>query len=365
MKWDLETGFVGAGVNTNAYLAPSDSNSAEAALFWPAAVDAGIRFDPQGRLDLGFDYSFDGTFHRDEILNVYRHRLEAWQRWRRLSLGALHDLDLQLEQTFRTKNRTYFGRGYSEEIETASGNPPAQESPLADRFDWREGSLVADLDFGPYTGLSSDLRAGFVRRDYVDDYEQDPNTYSLDQNRWVGRWRVRWRSENDFWVRLALGLEDRRYDEKYAREADGTENPGVQTHLMYWPIDLEFGRRPRSGLRWDARLGAERIVDRYEGYWDRTYWRADANLAWVFPSGHSVGAQVRRSITNYDRSRVGNTTAGPIREKDMWVVGIEATALLTPHWQLVAWSEVKDRNNNSPMFDYTTWVSMAGLTYTF
>lgn len=365
VDWEVEAGVLGAGLDTNAYLAPSDSNSAETAFFWPALIDAGVRIDPAGRLDLGFDYSFDGTFHSDTILNEYRHRAEAWQRWRHLSVGAARDFELQLQQVFRTKNRTYFGRGYSEEIETAAGNPPAHDSPLADRFDWREGQLVAAVEFGPRTGWSSDVEAGYVRRDYVEDYENDPTTYSLDQDRWVGRWRVRWRNEEDLWVRVGLAVEDRFYDEKFAREADGTENPQQQTHITYWPFEVEFGRRPPEGLRWHLTLGRERIVDRYAGYWDRTDWAFTGDLDWVTESGHRVGARLRRSVTDYDRSRVGNTQAGPVREKDLWILGVKGLYRLDRHWRIEAWTEFKDRNNNSPTFDYTTWVSMAGLVYTF
>ena len=365
VEWALEAGVLGAGIDTNAYLAPSDSAAAETAFFWPAVIDAGLRIDPGGRFDLGFDYAFDGTFHRDSILDTYRHQADAWQRWRHLSLGGAGDFELQLEQVFRTRNRTYFGRGYNEELETASGTPPIENDPLADRFDWREGQLLAGIEFGPRTGWSADVEAGYVRRNYVEDYEDDPATYSLDQDRWVGRWRVQWRNETDLWVRAGVAVEDRFYDEKFARQSDGTENPQVQSHLTYWPVEVEFGRRPRAGLRWDLGLERERIVDRYQGYWDRTDWTVAGDADWVTGEGHRVGVRLRRSITHYDRSRVGNTPTGPIREKDLWFVGLDALYRLDRHWRIEAWTEFKDRNNNSPAFDYSRWVSMAGFVCTF
>ena len=220
VTWDLQAGVLGAGFDTNAYLAPSDSNSAETKLFWPAEFFVGTRIDAARNFDLRFDYSFNGLFYGDTILNEYRHRLGARQSWSRVSFGLLGEAVIELEQRIRTKNRTYFGRGYNEEIETAAGSPPAQDGFLADRYDWREGWVGADVMVGGRNGIGYGATVGYVRRNYVEDYENDPDTYSLDQGGVAGALRVEWRNEADAWARFTAGVRDRRYDEKFARDVN-------------------------------------------------------------------------------------------------------------------------------------------------
>ena len=365
VRWDFQAGLLGAGFDSNAYLAPSDSNSAETALFWPAEFFAGTRIGAARNLELRFDYSFDGLFYGDTILNEYRHRVEARQSWSRVSFGPLGEAVIEFEQRLRTKNRTYFGRGYNEEIETAAGNPPAEDGFLADRYDWREGWVGVDVMVGDREGIGYGATVGFVRRDYVEDYESDPDTYSLDQGGVAGALRVEWRNEANTWARFSAGVRDRRYDEKFARDINGATVRSVESHLVYWPVEIDFGQRPHLGLRWRGGIERERIVDLYQGYWDRTAWRVSAVGTWAFRGGHRLDARVRRSVTNYDRSRVGNIPTGPIREKDTWLIGAEGNYALGRHWRVRASLDLKDRNNNSPEFEYSSWIGMAGLTWSF
>jgi len=364
-EWNLEAGILGVGFTTNAYLAPSDSNSAETALFLPVDITAGVRIEPRRNLRLDFEYGFDAVLFSDTILNEYRHRLQAQQRWENLDLGRMGTGQFELEERLRTKDRTYFGRGYDEEAETAAGNPPADQAPLADRFDWREYSVMADLGIEATDEFDYGFAAGYVRKDYVEDYEDDPNTYALDWGGAVAQAQAEWKNDRDFYVELTAEVSDRRYDEKYARDVDGNTIVTETSHLSYWPIDVEVGRRPHIGWRWNAGVAATRILDHYEGYWDRTAWDFHADATLAMKEGHRFRLGVARSVTNYDRARVGNTPAGPIREKDTWSIGGKADYALGEHWRAVAEIDLVDRNNNSRTFDYSVVEGFGGLSWVF
>lgn len=349
-RWNAAVAATSFGMDSNAYLAPADSGSEESAWFWPLEIDAGLRSSRRASMRWSLDYQFSGRFHDDPILDQRRHRLRAEQRWTgERSAGWT----LRLGERVRAKNDTFFGRGINEEFETSSIDPLAGPVSLGDRFDWKEGQFEVGVErhsTGPWSA-SAELWA--MRRDYDEDYESEPGIYSLDQNRYGADLSVRRVLDEDATLTLHAGFALWDYDEKFSRDVTGAQVTTEPTRLHRWPVEIEWKRSPRYGWRVEATAGLLLTQDRFEGYWDRQTWKVSGQVGYRSARELRTSLRLRRSVTSYDISRVGNVPSGPVREKDSWRLGVSADYPFRPHWNAGLEIAYEDFDNNSRTFAYS------------
>lgn len=357
-QWSWEVRAGAAGYTDNAYLSPKTGPATRDAAFWPLRAEIGMDWEEGLPFELELDYRFEGRFFDDPILDERNHRLSAEQVLDYGPLGRFDDVELSIQQTLRTKDDTFFGRGDIEEFET--GSDPATLS-LADRFDYRQAELGAELLLEPGADWEWELATEWHRRDYDEDYPAQTEIYALDQHRFRWSTEVRWELRPDTELHLETGLRLRHYDEKFSRRADGTEVVDEPTRLRRWPLSLELRHRPPRGLQLRLELASLVTRDLYEGYWDRRTLLTRAEIGWEFAGGHHLEGGVRWADTDYHTSRVGFDATGPLRRKESLQWSLEGEVLLWPRVSLVFEGEYEDRDNNSPLFAYERIEAVAGL----
>ncbi len=367
--WTWELGATGgAGYDGNAYLTPrdvADTAAVRDAWFLPLEVDAELVLERGLPFELELDYGFDGQFYDDTILGERRHRLLVRQTFDDLDLGPGGGGRLRLDQQFRSRDRTFFGRGDIEEFITGSDAVPGADVPLGDRFDWREWSLEAELQLEPTADWEIELTGFWLHRDYTEDYEQEPDIYSLDQDRTGVELAVRRELGADWDVGVSGEVAWWDYAEKFARDAQGDELPDVTTRLRRVPLELELRYRPRHGLRGSLAAGTLITRDLREGYWDRQTLILVAEAEYRARGPWSVEARVRRSVTDYDRSTLGNDPGAPLREKDSWRASVGGEYRVSGRLEVFGEWEWEDLENNSRTFAYRRAVVVTGVRGTF
>ena len=368
--WDLDTEWevAVAGYDDNPYLAPkdvADTTEVRDAWYWPVDVELSVDLDDALPFELSLDYDLQAWIYDDDILNETRHRLALRQTWRDVGVGPLRDGRLRLEQRLRTKDDTFFGRGEFEERETGSILDPTGRISFGDRFDWREFRLRGDASTVPAAGWELDLEAHWTRLDYVEDYEGDPDIYSLDQHRFGGEIEIVREVGALSTLGLRAGVERWNYDEKFSRDADGTEITTLPTRLRRWPVELEFERDPDGGFGFGLSLGVLNTDDLREGYWDRSTLIASFDWEWEQRDAWTIGGRVRRSVTDYENSTVGNDVGAPLREKDSWRLSLEGEWEVRPAWTLFAGWDHENLENNSRRFAYQRSRTRLGLHVEF
>lgn len=367
--WTWELGVTsGAGHDGNAYLTPrdvADTTAVRDAWFLELALDAELVLERGLPFELELDYAFYGRFYDDTILDETRHRLLVRQTFDHLDLGPGGDGRLRLDQKFRSRDRTFFGRGDFEEFITGSDAVPGADVPLGDRFDWREWSLSAVLRLKPTADWEIELTAFWLHRDYTEDYDREPDIYALDQNRTGAELAVRRDLAADWDLGLAGEVQWWDYAEKFARNAQGDELADVTTRLRRVPLEMELRYRPRHGLRGNLAAGTLITRDLQEGYWDRQTLILLAKAEYRARGPWSLDMRVRRSVTDYDVSTVGNVPGGPLREKDSWRASLGGEYRVHDHVEIFAEWDWKDRENNSRTFAYRRAVVVTGVRGTF
>lgn len=359
---------VGAAHDSNPYLVPrdiADTTAVRDAWYWPVDLAATVTLEDAlpFRVDLG--YTFAGTFYDDDILGQTRHRVQLRETWDRLGLGPLGEGRLRLDQRLRTRDRTFFGRGDIEEFETGSDAVPGATVPLGDRFDWREVHLGADLRLSPARRWTADLGAFWLRRDYTEDYPDEPDIYALDQDRLGIDLAVRRELGGPWDVGLVGAVQWWNYDEKFARDAQGVEQPAQTTRYRRVPLTVEVRRHVRHGLRADLAVGALITSDRYQGYWDRQTLIVLGKLEWRARGPWSASVRARHSSTEYDASTVGNDVGGVLREKSSLRLAVQGDYRIDDRMEVVAVWRWTDLENNSSTFAYTRGTLEAGVRGAF
>ncbi len=367
--WTWELGATsGAGYDGNAYLTPrdvADTTTVRDAWFLPLALDAELVLERGLPFELELDYGFDGRFYDDTILDETRHRLLVRQTFDDLDLGPGGDGRLRLDQKFRSRDRTFFGRGDFEEFITGSDAVPGADVPLGDRFDWREWSLEAELELEPTADWEIELTGFWMHRDYTEDYDGEPDIYALDQDRTGVELAIRRELGADWDLGASGEVAWWDYAEKFARDAQGDELTDVTTRLRRVPLELELRYRPRHGLRGSLAAGTLITRDLREGYWDRQTLILVAEAEYRARGPWSVEARVRRSVTEYDVSTVGNDPGAPLREKDSWRASVGAEYQVSGRLEVFAEWDWKDLENNSRTFAYRRGVLVTGVRGTF
>ena len=355
---NVELEAAAIGLDSNAYLAPTDLGGEESAWFWPLHLGVGFDAPSNETVDWGFDYAFDGRFHEASILDEKRHRLRAEQDFAWDPVWTL-----RLEERLRTKDDTYFGRGEFEERETGSDVIPGATVSLRDRFDWTEARMRAEVERDANSTWRLASQVWWIRRNYSEDYDAEPNIYSLDQNR-LGFGVEAERRLDDEWSLQARGaLRYWKYDEKFARDVNGAEQSDVQTRLRRWPLEVSIERRQRRGLSASLGLGVLVTQDLEAGYWDRKTWSTTITSDWRGDRGLKIGLRVRRSNTDYDRARLDNLPTSELRKKDSWRVGFDARRDLGRDWRLRAELDFEALDNNSRDFAYERSEFVMTLSY--
>lgn len=359
LRWRIEP--LQLGYDSNAYLAPADSNDAIGKLYWPLRARVDWR-----RSDNGFtwsaDYAFFARIYDERILNEYRNRLSAEQAWRPDRNSRLRPFRFALEESFATKNETFFGRGDDAEFETLVDGAALS---LEDRFDsW---TFAAGPAVTWYAHDAVDLTGTFLwkRRDYREDYAEYPDIYALDQDRLEMELEVDWEASRRLDVTVLAGLTDKRYDEKYSRDAGGDEIRAETARYVKTWAQLEVDWGDRSGPRLGAELKYYRNRDRYAGYWDSDGFAVEGLAGWETAAGHRILARVRRSHTGYDRSHVRNDPSEPLRSKTVWNVRLYGRYRFGDRIEGIARLHYKDYDYNSRLFAYTRLLTRAGVRFTF
>ncbi len=370
LRWkrNLEVSAARAGYDGNAYYTPSDiadTTEVRDAWYWPLAIAASVELEDELPFDVALSYDFSTQQYDDAVLDEVRHRITLRETWSRLGLGPFGSGRLRLQQHLRTKNDTFFGRGDNEEFETGSGLVPGARVGLGDRFDWREFGVAAELTTRPSRAWRVELETFWLRRDHAEDFADEPEIYSLDQDR-VGtnvtvrrefgpRWEFSARAGGQWW----------NYEEKFARDASGVELPTVATRLRRWPLELALEHRPGRTLRFDLALGTLVTTDLRDGYWDRSTLIASGAAQWDPRGPWSVGLRARHSTTAYDRARLDFASVGPLREKDSWRLRVNAEFRASERWDAFGSLAYTNLDNNSRTFAYERSVFETGVRAKF
>jgi hypothetical protein len=351
--------FGGAGFDANPYLVPKDIADTTAVRdAWFVPLEAEVRLDLRDAVpfDVDLDYFFDGSFYDADILGETRHKLRLRQTWDGTRAGRL-----RLQQQLRSRDRTFFGRGAEEEFETGSDAVPGTNVALGDRFDWRELALVAELRREIARDWETTLEVFWLHRDYTEDYPDEPDIYSLDQDRVGAALEVQRRLGDHWEVALEAELQWWIYDEKFARDGQGGEMPDVTTRLRRLPLELSVSRDPGVGLGGSLAIGTLVTDDLREGYWDRQTLIVLGELEWQSNAPWSAELRVRRSVTEYEVSTVGNDPGAPLREKDSWRVRVRGEYEVRQDVEVFGEWEWIDLENNSRTFAYDRGVMRTGL----
>lgn len=359
VDWDVD--LLQLGWDSNAYLAPADSSSEQGRFFWP--VRAGVDWRRTSRdLTWKAGYSFSGRLYDDEILNEYRNRLDAEQSWRPDRDSKLHDFRFGLEESFATKNETFFGRGDDVEFETITDGAALS---LKDRFDAWTFSAGPVIDWQASGTLELTGAFSYLRRDYREDYAGHSDIYSLDQDRFEYTLEADWEATDQLEVSAQTGLTDKRYDEKFVRDADGLEIRSETARYVRTWAQVELDWEHESGLSLGAELKLYRNRDQFAGYWDSDGFAIEGTAGWETEGGHRVRARLRRSSTDYDLSRVGNDPSEPLRSKDVWNLRADGRYRLSDRVDAVARLHYKDYDYNSRLFAYERLLTRAGVAVSF
>ncbi len=363
-EWSFDAALGGAGYTSNVYLAPKNGVAASGAGFWPAEVD--LRYRNRESLPFRFtaDYSFDGRFYNDPILDERRHSVQLEQEWDFGRALGMRNVQFTLSERMKTKDDTFFGRGATDEFETSGLNGRV---PFGNRFDYTEWTGEGALAFRTAENFEVTTTFRARRRDYDNDYSDDPTIYSLDQNRFEIGTRLAWELSKSTTLSLDASMEAQNYDEKFSRDLQGVNVVTEPTRLRRWPIEVGLRYRPRLGFQARASLGLLVTQDLYQGYWDRTSSIYRAELGWKFTRRNRINAWVRGSSTSYDSARVGYLltnslgVTNPIRDKSSLRLGIEGEYGLYRNADLVLSYSYENLDNNSPLFAYQRSEVLGGI----
>ncbi|HKK70906.1 MAG TPA: hypothetical protein VKA86_06795 [Candidatus Krumholzibacteria bacterium] len=350
-SWSTELELAAVGYDDNAYLTPRDETGRTEEFQWPLRLELDWSPVETPSFELEFDYDLESHRYADEILDETQHRVSLRQTWDDRELPLLGPSRLRLEQRYRHRDKTFFGRGDDEEFETSSDVILDARVALGNRFDWNEGRLLADLRSRPGRRWTLEAEVFALRRDYTDDFEQEPDIYALDQWRYGGELAVARALGGDWSVVADAGFQAWNYDEKFARDRIGTFTPETTTLYHRIPLGLELELDPRRGLHVEVGGGALITRDRRASYWDRTTWIGEVDTEWV-ADRWSVGGRLRRSVTTYDNATIGNDVGAPLREKDSWRGELELEWEWSRSVASIVRYETEDLRNDLPTFAY-------------
>ncbi|MBD3220783.1 hypothetical protein GF314_06035 [bacterium] len=108
-------------------------------------------------------------------------------------------------------------------------------------------------------------------------------------------------------------------------------------------------------------LGVLVTRDLHEGYWDRQTRIVLAEVGWRSRADWELELRVRRSISDYDRSTVGNDPGAPLREKDSWRVRLQGEAPLSDAVLVFGAWNLEDLENNCRTFAYSRGTVVIGV----
>jgi hypothetical protein len=350
-SWSAELELAALGYDDNAYLTPRDETGRTEEVQWPLRLEFDWSPIETHDFEFEFDYDLDSRRYSDEILDETQHRASLRQTWDDRGLLLLGDTRLRLEQRYRHRDKTFFGRGDDEEFDTASDVLLDTRIGLGDRFDWNEGRLLADLRSHPGAGWTLEAEVFALRRDYTEDYEGEPDIYALDQWRYGGAVAVERELGHDWSLVADAGFQAWDYDEKFARDDAGELLPGTTTLYHRFPTGLALERDPYRGLHLELAGGALITRDRHASYWNRTTWIGEVDTEWV--ADHwALGGRVRRSVTGYDNATIGNDVGAALREKDSWRAEFEFEWEWSASVASILRYEYEDLGNDLPTFAY-------------
>lgn len=361
--WELEIAAAAIGYDGNAYLTPADSSDVRDAWYWPVEVDADLDVYDGERLEIEAQYRLDLRQYDDPILDETRHLVRLRQTLD--DLDVMGETRVRFEQRLRTRDRTFFGRGEFEEFETASDAIVGQRRSLADRFDWVEGRLRAEVRVEPTRDWTLDLQGTVLRRDYVEDFDDEPDIWSLDQWRSGLEFAAERELRDDWAVEFETGFEAWNYDEKFSRDPTGALVRDLPTRLHRWPLSLAVGHDPSDGLAVEATLAALWTDDRRQDYWSRVTWSATFEAAWD-ADRWSIESRVRASVTDYENATVDlDDPTTPIRTKDSLRFGVEGTYRWTEAIDTVLRYDHESLDNDNRRFAYDRDTVEAVLRFTW
>ncbi len=356
--WTMNLGFAlaGGGYDSNAYLAPKGGVEAIGASYWPADLSIDFRAHPTPDFEFSADYDFEGQFYQDEILNQSEHSIRLKEEW------TPHRFDqkwrFSLDQRVRLRDETFFGRGQTEEFESAqSGNLVS----LADRFDALDYRGGTQLEYRPSSQTTWRVRASWMRADYNEDFSAFPDIYALDNEEWTtGLYFLR-KFRGPWSLRASTSLTRQDYDEKFSRDATGAEAPTVATSLNRVRASLAVRRALRFGPQVAAKATMVRSTDQFQDYWSYDRWELELEAGWHWRSGLGLMAEIERGRTSYDNANVDYDPAQPLRKKDPLMVSLEARYRLAIMADAVVRYEYLDREYNSKRFAYSRSSVLVGF----
>ncbi len=360
----IEALVPGVGWDSNALLTAKDDSTAdpEAEWFLPVSIKAHFDKDINTRTSFQGKYSFSGAFYQNPVLDTRKHRLKLGGETRIGSQRARGGVDLFYGYRFTHKNDTYNGRNDREEFETIdrlTGLP----IPLGNRFDYNEHRLEGGLRKKLGRQVETTFSMFGLVKDYIQDFSEYPDIYSLDQDHLEMELEITWRILNNTKLTGRFTYLAKDYDEKFSRATDGTEVTDTPTSLRNsnFVLVAEYGRGP--GLRAHADLKVFQSKDQYAGYWDYAGLAVEGGLGWRWETGHKLSASVRRSHKDYDNARLSYDPAGDLRVKEVLNVRIGGDYILSGNWEVFFQYHFKNADNNNTSFAYLRTVIVAGLNF--
>jgi hypothetical protein len=360
----LEVLLPGIGWDSNALLTAKDDPEAdpESAWFLPVDIQAQFDKDLNTRTSVQAKYGFIGSFYENPILDMRKHRIKLGGETRLGSLRPRRGLDLFYGYRFTHKNDTYNGRSDREEFETTD---PATGLPIAlgNRFDYNEHRFAGGLRKHLGRSVVSTFTMHSLVRDYVQDFTEFPDIYSLDQDQMNLEFELKWRALQMVTLTGRFSYLTKDYEEKFSRELDGTEVEETPTslHNTNFVFVGEYGRG--AGFRAHAEIKSFSSKDQYAGYWDYSGIAIEGGLGWRWKAGHKFSASVRHSRKDYDNAHLDHDSTQDLREKEVLNVRINGDFVLSGNWEGFFQYHFKDAGNNNADFAYLRTEIIAGLNF--
>jgi hypothetical protein len=357
LTWRLDV-TTGAGWTSNAYEVERDARDG---LFVPLELE--LELGRRVRRDFRWNVELD--LERPSFLDAELRQAEETEasvagRWRwtvrrgshapaRIELKAAASAD-------RSRLTSRFDPG--EEL-------VSHDHDLSHRYDANQLRVDLDVSWRPRGRWRWGVEAMARRRDYVEDYEDEPAVDSLDfTEAEVSGW-AEWRPIRSFELKTELGVGRRAYDERFVRNAAGSVDPKSATRYAFTTAGLDL--RWRASERWRTWMSVSREsrADGRSGWDDRR--RDRALVRWYFEPTDGVELRLtgRWDRKRYPWSHVGNDLDRPLRRVDARATDLAVELELAPSWTLEAGIGIESEDSRTPGYSFEQGTCAVSVTRRF
>ena len=355
LRWSVDL-LTGAGATDNVFESESDRRSGLFAdlrlqlelgrrspgFRWEVGLDLDRRWFPDRSLKRG-DES-DGELSARWQWDLHRDRARP-MRVRLKTSASAH----------RTQLTSRFATG--DELIGTGG------TSLLHRYDADQLRVDWDVTFGQGRDLSWAIGGTLRRRDYRQDYSDEPAIDSLDHGEMSVDASVEWKvsSRVEWGGRVELGR--RGYRERFVRDLSGKIVPGLATRYRDLGLTTDLRFRVSERVRGWFLIGHESRSEGHAGYDDRQ--RDRALLRWYYEPADRLKlrwtAEAERST--WPRAHVGYDPAKSLRRTWVRRLSFDLELELGRRWSLSAALEAERQDSRSPGYSFDRNVVSVGMTH--